>query len=136
VASAFRRKQRSNSLFEPLAALGERQARQILLVPSRRMSNSDERRGLRLFGALDVARAGQVHASLQALKAGGPAALVERDDLAVEQERLRDRAWASAFAIDGNWFVLSFPLRDQMVTDVERPYGDVDDRADPSYLGS
>ena len=42
--------------------------------------------------ALDVARALEVDASLQPLEAGRPALVVERDDLAVDEQRRPQRA--------------------------------------------
>ena len=71
---------------EPCAAFGQRQPAHVV-VPVAQDIERDERDRLRLVDALDVARPGQMHASLEPLKAGGPPLLVERDDLAVEQQR-------------------------------------------------
>ena len=76
-------------------------------------------------------------AALQLLKAGRLALGVERDDLAVEDERLpcaRRAHVASAAAISGNWCVFSLPRRDHRRT---APFGAISAIARmPSYFGS
>jgi hypothetical protein len=63
-------------------------------------------------------RAGQVDASLQSLKSRGPALLVERDDLAVDEDRFAEfgAKRLEPLTIDGNCIVFSLPSRDQMRT--------------------
>ena len=80
------RLQAAKHRFEPRAALGERQAREIVLAVAQDVEG-DEHGRLRRFGVPDVQRALQVHAPLEQLKPGRLSALVERDDLAVEDER-------------------------------------------------
>ena len=77
----------------------------------------------------------QMDASLQLLEAGRLALRVERDDLAVEDERLPCACaptCSSAAAISGNCRVFSLPSRDHRRT---RPFGAIsDDRADAVVL--
>ncbi len=73
--------------FEPHAALDERQAAQIVL-PLAQQIERDEGDRLLAVDALDVFRVAQVNPALEPLESHGLTLRIERDDLAVDDERL------------------------------------------------
>ena len=64
--------------------------------PSRSRSNTMSATGCACVEPLDVARAGEMDAALEALEPGGPPLRVERDDFAVDEQRRRRSVRASA----------------------------------------
>ena len=78
-------------LSSALAPRGQRQAAHVLGAVAQQVEG-DERRRLRAVERVDVVVALDVDAPLQPLEPGRPAARVERDDLAVEEQRRPQRA--------------------------------------------
>jgi len=80
----------AHARLETLPAFGQRQPANIL-VPVPEDIEEDQRRWLTRIEALHIARSFEVNAPLQALKPGRMAVLVERDDLAVDEQRSVER---------------------------------------------
>ena len=81
----------------------------------------------------------EVDAPLQPLEAGGPALVVEGDDLAVDEERASRvaRSGSSARTIEGNWDVFRCPAATRCGRRPVRVPGATCTRARmPSYFGS
>jgi len=82
----FGRARGAEEPLEPHAPIAERQRPEVVGAVAQHVEG-DERGELRGGFAIDIARAHQVHAPLQALKPGGLPTAVERHDLAVEHDR-------------------------------------------------
>ena len=128
---------RAEDAFEPGAAVGEDQRAQVLAAVAQDVEG-DERGPLRRRLAGDVAFALEVHAALQLLEAARLAAGVERDDLAVEEDRGLQPQRELAQALD------HFRELRRLVVAVPRPQPDArlagrrlqrDQRPDPVELG-
>ena len=126
---------RAEQALEMRPALDERQAAQIVVALAQEIER-DEGDGLLAIDALDVLRVAQVNPALKPLESHGTALRVERDDLAVDDERRRVAPNdASAETMDGNCEVLSLPRRDQTRTVARGRAGfDFDQRANAVVL--